>query len=120
MMLLDVQFFSVNDFLLVPLCFVLMYAIIRNRANACKDENIRKYYYRAFYFKIFCVFAYTIITEFYFGGGDTSLFYQGVQDLRAALSVDFNNLYYIVTSSRLDETNPLAPYFLYDNYANDV
>ena len=118
-MLLDVRFFSVNDFFLVPLCFVLMYAIIRNRATACKDPSIRKYYFQVFYFRIVCVFAFTLITEFYFGGGDTSLYYQGIEDLRAALQDDFSHFSDIIVSSKLDPANPLAPYFLFDNYAYD-
>ena len=119
-MLLDVRFFSINDFFLVPLCFVIMYAIIRNRAAACKDPGIRKYYFQAFYFRTVCVFAFTLITEFYFRGGDTSLYYQGIADMRAALQDDFSHLYDIVVTSKLDPTSPLAPFFLYDNYVNDI
>ncbi len=96
-----------------------MYAIIRSRANGCRDNLVRKYYYRTFYFKIFCVFAFTFISEFYFGGGDTSLYYRAVQDLRAALADDFSYFSLIMTTSSLDETHPLAPYFLFDNYAHD-
>lgn len=118
--MLAITFFSINDFFLVPLCLVILYAIIRNRANACKDENIKKYYYRFFYFKIFCVFAYTIVTEFYFNGGDTALYYQGIQDLRAALADDFSHFSDVVSTSKLDQSNPLAPYFLFDNYVNDL
>ena len=119
-MLLEVRFFSVNDFFLVPLCFIIMYAVIRGRANACKDPAIRKYYYRVFYFKTGCVFAFTLITEFYFRGGDTSLYYQGIADLRTALRDDFSNFYTIFASEKLDLLNPLAPYFLYDNYEYDI
>ena len=118
-MLLDVRFFSINDFFLVPLCFVIMYAIIRNRAAACKDPGIRKYYFQAFYFRTVCVFAFTLITEFYFRGGDTSLYYQGIADMRVALQDDFSHLYDIVVTSKLDPTSPLAPFFLYDNYEYD-
>ncbi len=118
-MLLDVLFFSVNDFFLVPLCLIILYAIIRNRAIACKDDKVRKYYYRVFYFKVFCVFTYALVTEFYFYGGDTSLYYQAVKDLRAALADDFSHFSSIVTTLKLDQASPLAPYFLFDNYAND-
>jgi hypothetical protein len=118
--LLGVTFFSINDFFLVPLCLILLYAVIRSRANANKDESIRKYYFRAFYFKIFCVFAYAMFTEFYFNGGDTALYYQAILDFRTALADDFNHFSSIVTTSKLDQSNPLAPYFLFDNYANDL
>lgn len=119
-MLLALQFFSINDIFLVPLCIIIMYAIVRGRANACTDITIRKYYYQAFYFKMFCVFAYTLVTEFYFGGGDTNLYYQVIKDLRAALADDFDNFSVIVTTTKLTENNPLAPYLLYDNYTNII
>jgi hypothetical protein len=86
-----------------------LYAVIRSRANANKDESIRKYYFRAFYFKIFCVFAYAMFTEFYFNGGDTALYYQAILDFRTALADDFNHFSSIVTTSKLDQSNPMAP-----------
>ena len=114
-MLLDVQFFSINDFFLAPVCLIIMYAILRSRANLCKDEKVKRLYYQAFYFKVLCVFAYVIITEFYFGGGDTGLYYQAIKDFRAALGDDFNYFTDILNTSSLDNDNPLSPYFIYDN-----
>jgi hypothetical protein len=117
-MLLEIQFFSINDIVLVPVCLVMMFAIIRWRANHCTDEKLKKYYYKAFYYKVFFIFAFTFITEFYFGGGDTSLYYQAIKDLRLAVNDDFTNFWEIVTSSHLKENSPLAPFFLYDNYVD--
>jgi hypothetical protein len=116
MMFLVVQFFSINDVLLAPVCFVLMFAIIRGRANACPDFDIRKYYYRAFYFKMTFVLAYVVVTEFYFEGGDTSLYYQAVKDLRASIEDDFSNFWTLFSTTHLDVNSPLAPFFLYDNF----
>jgi hypothetical protein len=118
-MFLVIQFFSINDIILVPVCLVMMYAIIRGRANANHDFKLRKYYYRAFYYKMFFVLAYTFITEFYFGGGDTGLYYQAIKDLRAAIEDDFSNFWTLLASPHLTPSNSLAPYFLYDNF-NDV
>jgi hypothetical protein len=120
MMLLEIRFFSISDIFLVPICLVLLFALIRNRARKYKGQPMEKIYYQAFYFKVICVFAYTLVTEFYFSGGDTSLYYQGVKDLRAALQDDFGNLTYIINSSSLDDSNPLSPYFLYDLYEYDL
>jgi hypothetical protein len=119
-MFLLARFFSLDDLYLVPLCLILLYAIIRNHAEKNKEKQVRQIYYRGFYFKVFCVFAYTFITEVYFKGGDTSLYYQGVKDLRAAADSDFDNLGKIITSIRLSIENPLAPFFYYDNYTDDV
>ena len=119
-MVLLARFFSLNDFYLVPFCLLLLYIVIRNRAQRQKDKRIRRIYYRAFYFKVFFVFAYTLITEVYFKGGDTGLYYQGVKDLRAAVASDFDNLSVVQHSLKLDLDNPLTPFFYYDNYDDDV
>jgi uncharacterized protein YqhQ len=118
-MILALRFFTVNDIVLVPLCLIILYAILRNRAEKNNDPQIKKLYYRGFYFKIICVLSYTFVTEFVFKGGDTALYYQGVQDLRAALNDDFNHTGTIIKSFKLTLDNPLTPYFYYDNYADD-
>jgi hypothetical protein len=119
-MLLEIKFFSINDIYLVPLCGIILYAIIRNRAKRNRDPFLKRLYFQAFYFKLFCVFAFVLITEFYFGGGDTGLYYQGVKDLRAALTDDTDHIWTILNSTDLLINNPLAPYFLYDGYAYDI
>lgn len=118
-MLLALRFFSVNDLVLAPFCLLVLYAILRNRAEKNRDPQIRKLYYRGFYFKIICVLAYTFVSEFVFKGGDTNLYFQGVKDLRAAVNDDFNHMGTIVKSFKLSIDNPLTPYFYYDNYADD-
>lgn len=118
-MFLALRFFSVNDIVLAPLCFLLLLMIVRNRANRTKDPFLQKLYYRGFYFKVFCVLAYTFVTEFVFHGGDTSLYFQGVKDLRHAISDDFNYVGNIIGSLNLSMDNPLTPYFYYDNYEYD-
>ncbi len=118
-MILALRFFSVNDFVLAPICILILYGIIRNRAEKNKDPQIRRIYYRGFYFKVICVLAYTFVSEFVFKGGDTNLYFQGVKDLRAALSDDFDNIFPVIKSFKLTIDNPLTPYFYYDNYADD-
>jgi hypothetical protein len=119
-MFLLARFFSYNDFFLVPLCVTILYFILRNRAEKYKDPAVKRIYYRGFWFKVICVLSYTFITEVYFKGGDTGLYYQGVMDFRTAISEDFNNVKYVITSLKLDLENPLTPYFYYDNYADDI
>jgi hypothetical protein len=118
-MLLALRFFAVDDLVLAPLCLLILYGILRNRAEKNTDPQIRKIYYKGFYFKIFCVLAYTFVTEFIFKGGDTGLYYQGVLDLRAAINDDFNHVGTVVKSLKLTIDNPLTPYFYYDNYSDD-
>jgi hypothetical protein len=81
---------------------------------------MRALYFRAFYFKIICVFAFTILTEFYFKGGDTSLFYQATQDMRAAIKDNPDNFWIALGTSKLTIKNPLFDYFYFDNYQYDI
>jgi hypothetical protein len=118
-MLLALRFFTVNDFIYAPICLIILYVFIRNRAEKNADPDIKKIYYRGFYFKIICVLGFTLVTEFIFKGGDTGLYYQGILDLRHALSDDYNNMGTIIKTQHLSLDNPLTPYFYYDNYADD-
>lgn len=117
---MELKFFSIYDPLVVPLCFFLLWMILRSRANKRQDPRERKIYYKAFYFKMLSVLVYTLIAEFYFGGGDTNLYFQAVKDLKAALTDNINLVGHVFTSSTLKDDNPLSPYFLYDNYAYDI
>jgi len=116
---LALRFFSIEDFVMAPLCLMVLYAIIRNRAERNSDPEIRRIYYRGFYFKVICVLAYTFVTEFIFKGGDTGLYYQGVLDLRAAVNDDFNHAVTVIKKLKLLMESPLTPYLYYDNYAYD-
>ncbi len=118
-MLLAAQFFQPNDVIFVPLCLLFLFIIFRSRANAVRDNSVRRIYYAAFIYKTLFVFLFTFITEYYFGGGDTGLYYQGIKDLRAALSDDANYGMLILRSSTLTGENPMAPYFYFDNYTGD-
>jgi hypothetical protein len=119
-MILLARFFSVNDIVLFPICFLLLFFILRSRANRNKDRRIRNLYYRAFYFKTVCVLLFVTVTEFYFKGGDTALYYQATKDLRTAISDNSGNLWELAKTSKLTWDSPLFPYFYYDNYEDDM
>jgi hypothetical protein len=114
------RFFTGEDIILFPLCFILLYSIIRFKANRQPDPRIRKLYYRAFYFKIIGVLLFTLITAFYFKGGDTNLFFQASKDLRAAIDDDLDNVWLILNTVRITGDHPLFNYFYYDNFDQDI
>jgi len=84
------------------------------------DPEVRSYYYRAFGFKVLCVLAFTLLTEFYFGGGDTSLYFQAAKDLQAAVKDRSENFWVMLTSQRITVRSPLFDYFYYDGYDLDL
>lgn len=118
-MYLLARFFHLSDVLYAPICLIILYAVIRAKASRIQEKHIKRLYYQAFTFKIICSLIFTFITEFYFRGGDTNLYYQGTLDLRAALRDDFNFLPDIINSLKINSTHPLFPYFYYDNYSDD-
>ena len=115
-----ITFFSGEDLLIFPLCFLILFFILRGKANSYSDPRMRTLYFRAFYFKILCVFAFTLLTEFYFKGGDTALFYQATKDLRAAVSQDSNNFWLIIKTQKLTFKSQLFDFFYYDGYTGDL
>ena len=119
-MIFLLSFFSVEDLLIFPLCFLILFLILRNRANSYKDLRIRRQYYRAFYFKLLCVFAFTLLTQFYFKGGDTALYYQATKDLRAAIADKPDNFWLIWETQKVTLKSPLFDYFYYDGYTTDL
>lgn len=119
-MLLALKFFTEIDIVAFPVCLLLFFFIIRARARRNRDPKIQALYFKAFYFKVICVVAYTLITEFYFKGGDTGLYFQASKDLKAAINADINNVWPAFTSQKLTQESPLFPFFYYDNYADDI
>ena len=119
-MLLLSRFFSTNDFFFFPICVLVLYYIVRLKANKQKDLRVRKLYYRAFYFKLIVVILFTLFTEFVFKGGDTALFYQGTTDLRAAIADNPANIWEVIKTNKLIIKSPLFDYFYYDNYQYDL
>ena len=115
-MTLLVSFFSGKDLFLVPVCYLVLFFILRARANHINDPKIRGLYYRAFYFKIICVFAFTLAGQFLFNGGDSNLYYQATKDLRVAIADNSDNFWQMLKTSKLTFEHPLANYFYYDNF----
>ncbi|MES1197804.1 MAG: DUF2142 domain-containing protein, partial [Chitinophagaceae bacterium] len=113
-------FFSPKDLLIFPLCFAVLFLIIRNRANSYRDIRINSLYHRAFNFRLIGVFTFTILTEFYFKGGDTALYYQATQDLRAAITDRSENFWLIMQTQKITFKSPLFDYFFYDGYTGDL
>jgi hypothetical protein len=66
------------------------------------------------------VIVFTLVTQFYFRGGDTNLFYQATKDLRAAIADNPDNFWVILKTDKLTAESPLFDYFYYDNFEQDI
>lgn len=120
MLYLAAHFFSLTDLAIFPVCFLIFFLVIRAKARRQKIPAIRRLYFRAFNLKIIYVFAFVLLTEFYFRGGDTGLFYQATNDLRAAVKDNPENLKIALMSSKITFKSPLFNFFYYDGYTEDL
>ena len=120
-MYLLARFIQPSDAALFPICVAVCYFILRSRAKRhAADPALQRIYYRAFYFKVVCVIFFTLLTEFYFKGGDTSLFYQASKDLRAAIIDNPDNFWLMLKTQKITARSPLFDYFYYDGYDLDL
>ncbi|MFZ9388924.1 MAG: hypothetical protein ACO25B_13715 [Chitinophagaceae bacterium] len=119
-MYLLVRFFSPIDAAAFPICLLVCYFIFKSFIQGEKDEETRRFYNRAFKFKVLCVLAFTFLTEFYFKGGDTSLYYQAAKDLQAAVKDNPDNFWVMLFSERVTVRSPLFDFFYYDGYDMDL
>lgn len=119
-MLLLARFLTSVDLAVFPLCFLVLLLIIMGKAKRYKDQRIKLLYFRAFYFKLICVFAFVLLSEFYFKGGDTGLYFQATQDLRAAVADNGDNFWLSLTTQKLSYDSPLFDFFYYDGYQYDI
>ena len=113
---------SINDLILVPLYLFIIFGLARLiKSNSIKKHPEYRYFIKGLWFKIFGVSGFIIVYLFYYGNGDTLVYFQGakalgnllVQDFSKGLSVLFNtDSYYNSLSSFNYETGfPPSHYF---------
>ncbi|MCX6319789.1 MAG: hypothetical protein NTW29_21100 [Bacteroidetes bacterium] len=112
---LDLRLLKENDVFLVPICFLLIWAFAYQFKKKYENTEIGKYFFPALFFRLLFVFIYAMIIQFYYGYGDTSLYYQAVLDMQNSLSNDFSGWKEIYFKLKLDVNSPHYLYFLNDN-----
>ncbi|MDB9989816.1 hypothetical protein OAD79_00055 [Flavobacteriales bacterium] len=112
---------SIEDLILVPLYLIVIFAL----ASLIKSNNIKqypeyKYFVKGLWFKLIGVSAFISIYLFYYGGGDTTVYFDGakavgnllMQDFSKGLAVLFNtDSYYNSFDSFNYETGYPTHYF---------
>ena len=74
------------------------------------DEYLRKMLLRGFWLKIFFSIIFVLLTQFYFGGGDTFMYYEFGKVLHNAITDNFQNTSFIFS----------GPDFFYDYVDNNT
>ncbi|MBK9465368.1 MAG: hypothetical protein IPN56_11360 [Chitinophagaceae bacterium] len=109
------RFFPLTDVIAVPLCSLLFFFHYKKPGFNRQPDFLQGACTRAFYFKIIAAISFTLITAFYFKGGDTVLYFHATKDLKAAVAGDGPGLLDILTRNKVEYNDDLFPYFFYDN-----
>jgi hypothetical protein len=114
MFLLD-SLFKSSDIIAVPIFFMILLMAFSIIIKKYKNDETRRLYLRAFYFKMFFSLAYTILNTFYYRGGDTEMYYFATQYLHQAVNDDGANVQVIYATKMINVKTELMNYFLYQN-----
>jgi hypothetical protein len=93
------QIITTLDFLLLPLYLAIFYFFIRKRAETYIEPEIRKFFFAAFFLRMFGSVAYSLLVQYYYGYGDTFTYYKGSSFIHDQLAQNLNNIKYFFVSS---------------------
>lgn len=108
--------FNANDLFLVPVFLILAYFIGSIKRRQYIGTPIYRYYFPALFLRLLFTVVYAIILQFYYGRGDTHIYYQGILDIHDAVMGDFSLLKDVFFNTKLDYTHPIMPYLRYDQF----
>ncbi len=93
------QYITIFDYLLLPVYLFIFYAIVKKVAVKYPDAELRKYFFMAFYLHMFGAVAYALMVQYYYGYGDSFVFYYGSDFLSTRLLRDPGNYQYFLKSA---------------------
>ena len=102
---MESNYVSFYDISIATLWLVIFLVIANSRARKV-DATIRKYYLRNVFFKFFFAIAFAIVYLIYYGGGDTTAYWDGAVTLNK-LFIESPSLYF---ENLISEPHP--KYFL--------
>lgn len=111
----DARLFKESDFLWVPFSLMLVYllAYIKSRKYA-NNPLLKSSFYPALNLRLLAAVIYGLIIEYYYGYGDTIMYYNAVQDMHRAVSDDISYLWEIISMEKLTRGDRIYPYFEFD------
>lgn len=88
------QNITIFDYLLLPVYLFIFYIIVKKISVKYADDELRKYFFVAFYLHMFGAVAYALMVQYYYGYGDSFVFYYGGNFLNSQLVQDPGNIKY--------------------------
>jgi hypothetical protein len=96
------DYLTILDILPALLWFIIFVVIVNSRASKLENQELKTYYVRNFYIKIFYGLAFTVVYLVVYGGGDTKAYWDG--------AVVMNKLFFKSPSLYLEALlNPPSP-----------
>lgn len=106
--------FTSADFTWGPITFVALLMVLSVIISKYKNERDKRLFLQAFYVKMIASVLFTLVTAFYYGGGDTEMYYHSAIDLQRAVSDNFDNFWKIYTTKVINVKTDLMYYFIFD------
>lgn len=75
------EYFSILDIAIGIIVFIIMFSIVSSRAAKYEGKSYGKYYRTNFFVKVFFAFAFFLFYLLYYGGGDTTAYWDGANTL---------------------------------------
>lgn len=105
---------SIIDVFSATLCFIILDRFLAFRIKKY-EPSWRRLFRRAFRFRMFCAVAFSLITAYYYKGGDTEMFLYAMRDMKAAMQAGDLSLHELFYMDKNDENHPLSVYFDQDD-----
>ncbi len=93
------QYITIFDYLLLPVYLYIFYLIVKKRSVKYTDDELRKYFFTAFFLRMFGAVAYAMLVQYYYGYGDSFVFYYGGDFLSTRVMEDLGNFRYFFKSA---------------------
>lgn len=105
---------NIYDIVIAPFCVFLLWVFFSARLSKY-DQRTKKLFKNALKFKIFCSLIFALVAAFYYGGGDSEMFFYSMKDMRQAIAANDLSFFELLTMDKMDENTPLSFYFEQDN-----
>jgi hypothetical protein len=112
--------FSFSDFIIVPICMLVLFSIAYFQRMKYEGTVLKPYFYNALFFKFFATIMFATITQVYYGGGDTTRYYQSILDMQQGIDYDNSVFIEIYANLSLKADSKLVPLFAYDPLGDNL
>lgn len=90
---------TILDYILLPFYILLFYFIVKKKTQKY-EADLKKYIITAFFIRMFGSVAYSMLVQYYYGYGDSFMYYYGSNFITDQLGKDFSNISYFLVSGK--------------------